>query len=121
MWFPKWIRCPKCGKRCEFKGISNDLPEYYCKAHGVIRWIQGKKFLKLPLPFIARSGSYYARFDKEQLPPFWRSALGVYQDENGDIWYQRDYRVEFNRKTLLFRLYVDGKPIMVKKASVHYA
>jgi len=71
------------------------------------------------LPFKATHGKYWAIFEKKPIPPFWLSALGIYQDENNDIWYLSDWKVTFNEKTLLFRLYVDGKPIMVEKAKIY--
>ena len=117
-WYPKRIKCPKCGRYIQFSRIVEGVPEYRCKRCGAIRWIMGKKFMKVPLPFKATYGKYYAWFRKEPLSPFWRSTLGVYQDLNNDIWYQSDWRVTFIPKTKLFRLYVDGKPIMVKEAMV---
>lgn len=116
-WYPKWITCPKCRKRAKFVRFNEkeQVVEYRCSTHGIIRWINGKKFLKLPLPLKAVYNGYWTVFNKERLPPFWLNTLGIYQDSNGDIWYQNSYQVTFNKKTKLFRLYVDGKPIMVKE------
>ena len=116
-WHPKRIKCPGCGKYAEFKGYYNGIPEYYCKrCNEVIRWIGGKKFRKVPLPMKVTYDKHWATFEKKEIPPFWRGALGVYQDENNDIWYLSDWKVTFNKKTKLFRLYVDGKPIFVEEA-----
>jgi len=116
-WHPSRIKCRFCGKFCEFVGYSSDgLPEFHCKRHGTIRWIAGKKFYRVPLPLIAKYGQFRARFDRERIPAFWANTLGIYQDANGDIWYQVSYEVRFIPKTKLFRLYIDGKPVFVKEA-----
>jgi len=117
-WYPKRIKCPKCGKYAQFSRLVEGIPEYKCRCGEVIRWIMGKKFRKIPLPIKAKYGNYYAVFKREPIPPFWRGTLGVYQDSNNNIWYQAEWKVTFVPKTRLFRLYVDGKPIMVKEAMV---
>jgi len=112
------VKCRFCGRYCSFSGYSGDgLPEYICEEHGKIRWIAGRKYYRVPLPLVARYGKFSAIFDKERIPPFWANTLGIYQDEEGDIWYCMGYEVKFIPKTRLFRLYVDGKPTMVKEAS----
>jgi len=72
-WYPKRIKCPKCGKFAKFSRIAEGVPEYDCKCGEVIRWIMGKKFRKIPLPIKARYGNYYAVFGREPIPTFWRN------------------------------------------------
>ena len=116
-WHPKKIKCPMCKKYADFKDYFNGIPQYYCKhCKEVIRWIDGVKLMRVPLPLKVKHGNYYAVFEKKRLPTFWLYTLGIYQDENDDIWFVREWKVTFNKTSKLFRLYVDGKPVFVEEA-----
>jgi len=115
-WYPKWIKCRFCGKKCRFVRLYNgSIPEYECKNHGVIRWINGAKLYRVPLPVKVRAKGYYAVFDKQPVPVFWLNTFGIFQDDELNLWYQKEWKVTFHPKTRLFRLYIDGKPIFVKE------
>jgi len=116
-WFPKRVRCPNCGRFAEIVRIVDYMPEYKCRCGEVIKWIEGKKLRRLTLPLKVKYNEYHAVFYRK-IPNFWQSALGIYQDNEGNIWYHSNWRVTFIPKTRLFRLYVDGKPVMIEEAKL---
>jgi len=114
-------KCPSCGKWGYL--INEEKAEYRCKSCGEVFRVVGKvKLRRVPLPITIEKEidgvKYKVTFEPKPIPLFFLNALGIAQDDDLSLWYQKEWKIIFNLKTLKARLEIDGKTIYIEDLKV---